>query len=117
MADAIKTLWLGLQATRDTAPATWIMVPPEDMGHKLNRNRQVTNEWFGVLARARKTLRGGEYDGINIKSNLYYKWHGNLLSSLLKLPTTGNHAGETTIKDHAFVEATSPPLIAARFDN
>lgn len=118
MSDSVRVAKIGLQTTPGTPAGTLYTVPVNDIAHKLNRVRKPTDEYFGALARQRKSLAGGQHDEITIKSDLYYAWHGQLLSGMLKLPTTIAYPGETTtIKQHTMIEAINPPLLTVQFDD
>jgi len=115
--DALRNIRIGLQALVDVVPATMYAVPVTGEEHGLTRGREITEELFGTWTRANGVRRRGEHDSFTINTYLYYDWHVYLLAAVLGMPVTANHAGETAVKDHTFIEKGSAPLVCIQFDD
>lgn len=117
LGDALRNLRIGLQATVDTPPATMYAVPVTSGDHGLNREREVTEQLFGTWTRAFDVRQRGEHDTFNLSTYLFYDWYVYLLAAVLGMPVTANHSGETTVKDHVFIEKGNAPLVCIEFDD
>src|SRR3954469_1963057 len=115
MADAVRILLAGRQATVDVVPTTMINIPFTDAkdGHKAARHKvQIFN---GTRVRETGQRRGKKNGEFSLKLGLYYDLTGWLWCSLFNSPVTASHTAATGVKDHTYKQGSSVPLLCLQY--
>src|SRR4051794_33886758 len=116
MSDTIRNLLVGREAVEGVLPTTMTQVLFANAKPDPKANRHTPEEYGGSRIMVRKVLAGAQHEEFSLKMFLYYDWIGWSLASLFNSPTSANHSGETTVKDHTYKRGLgSVPTLALQW--